>query len=100
MAGELDVMGMALERLMRKVAALEREVAQLRRQENVAGAPISTANVSPIPSDAQFDSAFGAPGDISKGMFKLVDDAGLETAVYGAVPIGSSWFYWSLTKAT
>jgi hypothetical protein len=85
--------------LQRRVRDLERVVASLARVESAGGAPIAADNVSNPPTDAQLDTAFGTAANISGGMFKLVDDAGLSSAVWGAVPIGSFWWYWQLTKA-
>lgn len=85
---------------MGRVAALEREVARLQRVEAVAGGPIVTTNITRPPTDAELDGALGVPADISKGMLKLVSDSvGVGDAVYGAVAVGSGWWYWGLTKA-
>lgn len=57
-------------------------------------------NVSSPPTDAQLDSAFGAPADLGSGFVGIVDDNGAESAVYLCVVVGTSWWYEALTKAS
>lgn len=98
----MDVRGMALERLMKRVAQLERQVARLQHVESAAGCPIVVVDITGTgpPTDAELDGAFGVPADISRGMLKLVEGStDLGEAVYGAVAVGDGWWYWALTKA-
>ena len=57
-------------------------------------------NVSSPPTDAELDTAFGAPADLGSGYIGIVDDAGAENAVYLCVVVGASWWFESLTKAS
>lgn len=61
---------------------------------------VSTADVSSPPSDAELDSAFGAPGTVGSGFVGIVDDNGSGTASYVVWSDGSNWWYAAGTKAT
>lgn len=61
--------------------------------------PISTANVSSPPTDAQLDAAFGQPADCGDGFIALVDDAGAGTTVWFVGVLNSKWWYEQLTAA-
>lgn len=95
----MDMEAKVVADLQERIRRLERIIATMQAAEVAGGGPISEANVSNPPTDAQLDSAFGAPANISEGMLKWIDDNGAATAVWGAVPINGAWWYWSLTKA-
>jgi len=61
----------------------------------------STANVTtPIPTDAELDSAFGTPATVGAGFTATLDDAGGGTAMYAVASDGTNWWYTLMTKAT
>lgn len=95
-----DLLVAAVRQLQREVKALQREVSRLRRVEAAGGGPVMDTPFSNPPTDAELDSAFGVPGDISQGMIKFVDDDGAETDVYLVVAIGDSWWIFTGVKAT
>lgn len=86
--------------LMRRLAELERRLELLESQETGNHVPISTANVSSPPTDAQLDTAFGQPANLGEGFVALVDDNGANTAVWLVGVSGASWWYEALTLAT
>lgn len=88
-----------IENLQARVKSLEKTVNRLQRLETAGGGPVSEANVSNPPTDAQLDAAFGAAAGISEGMIKFVDDNGAATAVYLAVPLNGAWWIFTGTKA-
>ena len=63
----------------------------------------STANVSDPPTDAELDSAFGAPSTVGEGFIGIIDDndAGADGDVWFCTTTGTDgeWFYLSMTKA-
>jgi len=62
-------------------------------------ATYSTANVANPPTDAELDSAFGAPSVNERGRMWLLNDAGAGTNEYLATTDGTNWLYATLTKA-
>lgn len=61
----------------------------------------STANVTtPIPTDAELDSAFGTPATVGAGFTATLDDNGAGTAMYAVASDGTNWWYTLMTKAT
>ena len=62
-------------------------------------APVSTADVSNPPTDAELDSAFGEPADLLDPYIAIVDDAGAGTTVWLVVATNGGWFYELLTQA-
>lgn len=63
-------------------------------------ATYSDDSVSDPPTDAELDSAFGAPATLGAGFIGLLDDDGADTDVYLVATNGTSWFFTALTKAT
>lgn len=59
----------------------------------------STANVSAVPTDAEFDSACGAPATVGAGFLCIVNDNNGGTAEYAAWTDGTNWMYVSGTLA-
>ena len=57
-------------------------------------------NTANPPTDAQLDTAFGAPATLGAGFFGILDDNDAATNVYLCYTDGTSWFYERLTKAT
>ncbi len=64
----------------------------------------STDNISTPPTDAELDTAFGDPSDLTPGFIGVVDDggAGAEATTYICWTTGTAgeWFYALGTKAT
>jgi hypothetical protein len=60
----------------------------------------STANVSNPPTDAELDSAFGAPATVGAGFIGTLDDAGGGANFYLVASDGSNWWHFTGTKAT
>lgn len=71
------------------------------KQISVGGGaiPVSTADVSNPPTDAELDAEFGTPATVGAGYAALLNDGGLDANVYHVVSDGASWFYSALTKA-
>jgi len=61
--------------------------------------PVSTADTSNPPTDAELDAAFGTPATVGTGFFAILDDAGAGTAVYHVSSDGTNWWYTTATKA-
>lgn len=59
----------------------------------------STANVSAVPTDAEFDSACGDPATVGSGFICIVNDNNGGTAEYTAWTDGTNWFYVAGVKA-
>lgn len=70
------------------------------RVGKIEGLPLSTANVSNPPTDAELDAAFGTPAQVGAGFVSLVDDNGAGTAGYVVWSDGANWWYVGGTKAT
>lgn len=60
---------------------------------------VSTANVDAPPTDAQLDSAFGAPSTVGAGFMAVVDDNNAHTVEYLVWSDGTKWFYVAGTEA-
>lgn len=60
---------------------------------------VSTANVT-TPTDAELDSAFGAPATVGAGFIGIVNDNNGGTDEYLCWSDGTNWFYATGTKAT
>jgi len=54
---------------------------------------VATDNVADPPTDAQLDTAFGAPATVGDGFIGVLDDNNAETDSYICWARGSSWFY-------
>ncbi len=78
----------------------DQEFLDARQYINIPPSMHSTANVSSPPTDAELDSAFGAPADVGAGFMGTVDDNGAGTAGYIVWSDGANWFYVAGTKAT
>ena len=61
--------------------------------------PVYTNDVSDPPTDAELDSAIGAPAGMGAGFAALLDDAGAGTKVYLITSDGANWWYQLMTKA-
>jgi len=75
-----------------------RELERSRVAED--GIPISDADVSGTPTDAEIDAAFGTPSEVGAGFVGIIDDAGAGSQDYIVASDGTNWWYASLTKAT
>jgi len=62
--------------------------------------PVSTANVSSPPTEAELNLAFGDAGTHYEGFTALVDDNGAGTTVWKVFTTGGYWWYEELTQAT
>ena len=60
---------------------------------------VSTADTANPPTDAQLDSAFGAPATVGKGFIGIVNDNNAGTNEYLCWSDGTNWFYATGTKA-
>jgi len=60
-------------------------------QSSIAGA---------VPTDAELDSAFGAPSQLPDPIFALLDAGGAGTDVFLIVGTNSAWFHLRMDKAT
>lgn len=60
---------------------------------------VSTADISTPPTDAELDSAFGAPATVGAGFEAFVNDNAGGTAMYHVASDGAGWFYTLMTKA-
>ena len=81
----------------RAIKRLERRLDDLTLPE--VGIQVSVNNVANPPTDAELDTAFGAPANLYPGFMGLVDDADADTTVWLVVTNGTSWWYEGLTKA-
>lgn len=61
--------------------------------------PVDDSDMSDPPTDAQLDTAFGAPGTVGSGFTALIDDAGAGTASLMVWTNGTAWFHVAGTKA-
>lgn len=61
---------------------------------------VSTANTANPPTDAELDSAFGAPATLGTGFVGILNDNNGGTAEYLCWADGTNWFYATGTKAT
>lgn len=59
----------------------------------------SEDNVSDPPTDAELDTAFGAPASVYRTFMGLLNDNGDGSDIYICVTDGTSWFYSKYTKA-
>ncbi len=57
------------------------------------------SNISNPPTDAELDTAFGAPATVGKGFMAVVNDAGGGSNFYIAVSDGTNWWQTAMTKA-
>lgn len=64
------------------------------------GQPYSAANVTNPPTDAELDTAFGAPADVGAGFVGVLNDNGAGANVWLAASDGTNWWYVAMTKAT
>jgi hypothetical protein len=62
--------------------------------------PVYIDDVSSPPTDAELDSAIGAPASVGAGFGALLDDNNAGTAVYLIASDGTNWWYTAMTKAT
>lgn len=60
----------------------------------------STANTANPPTDAELDSAFGAPATLGSGFIGILNDNGANTNEYICWTDGTTWFYVAGTLAT
>jgi hypothetical protein len=60
---------------------------------------VSVANVSNPPTDAELDTAFGAPATVGAGFVRLLDDAGGHANEYLVWSDGANWWHVAGTKA-
>jgi hypothetical protein len=61
--------------------------------------PVSTANVSNPPTDAELDTEFGTPATVGAGYQAIVNDNNAGTNVYIITSDGANWWYAAMTKA-
>lgn len=61
--------------------------------------PVDVSDVSAPPTDAQLDTAFGAPATVGTGFVAVNDDAGAGTASTLVWTNGTAWFTVAGTKA-
>jgi hypothetical protein len=61
---------------------------------------VSTANTANPPTDAELDSAFGAPATLGTGFVGILNDNNGGTNEYLCWADGTNWFYATGTKAT
>jgi len=61
---------------------------------------VATTNVTDPPTDAELDTAFGAPATVGEGFVGIVDDNNAETTMWLVAAVGSTWWYVELTKAS
>lgn len=76
----------------------ERENSRQRVVEE--GVPVSTANVSGVPTDAEIDAAFGTPAEVGAGFVGIIDDSGAGSQDFLVWSDGTYWWYASGTKAS
>jgi len=65
--------------------------------------PIGDSNTANPPTDAQMDSEYGTPSDLSDGTEAFValhDDNGDDSNVYLVATNGTSWWSVAMTKLT
>jgi len=62
--------------------------------------PVFTDDISNPPTDAELDTAMGAPATLGAGFAALLDDGGNGTDVYLVCSDGTNWWYQAMTKAT
>lgn len=67
--------------------------------ETIGGIAYSTADVSNPPTDAELDSAFGAPATLPVPFAAIVNDNNADTAMWLVASNGTSWWYSAMTKA-
>lgn len=67
--------------------------------EGYARLNVSKGNVSNPPTDAELDALYGTPADVGAGWHTIIDDAGGDANVYFVVSNGTSWWYFTATKA-
>lgn len=70
------------------------------RVGRIEGLPVSTANVSSPPTDAELDTEFGTPAQRGAGFSAILNDNGAGTAGYVVWSDGTNWWYAGGTKAT
>lgn len=75
-------------------------MAHFARVDGAAHLPYFSDDVSNPPTDAELDSAIGAPATVGQGYEALVDDGGTGNNVYRVTSDGTNWWYQTLTKAT
>lgn len=85
--------------MMRRFADIEARLEIIESLETGHHVPISTANTSNPPTDAQLDTAFGQPADLGSGFMAIVNDAGLGTNVYLVMVVGAQWRILTTTLA-
>lgn len=81
--------------IVRRLAALEKWAEELRLPETLV--PVSRANVSSPPTDAEADAIFGTPANVGAGFLALIDDNDADTTVWLVASNGTSW--WRATAA-
>lgn len=79
--------------IVRRLAALERWAENFKLPETLI--PVSRANVSNPPTDAEADAAFGLPANVGAGFLALIDDNNADAAVWLVTSNGTSW--WRVT---
>ena len=79
--------------IVRRLAALERRADEFRLPETLI--PVSRANMSSPPTDAELDTAFGTPANVGAGFLALIDDNGVDASVWMVASNGTSW--WRVT---
>ena len=61
--------------------------------------PVDVSDVGNPPTDAQLDTAFGAPATVGGGFAAVLDDSDAETNCYLIWTDGTAWFHALGTKA-
>jgi len=60
---------------------------------------VDTTNVSNPPTDAELDSAFGAPATLETGFTAYINDNGAGNDFYQVTADGTNWWISTYTKA-
>ena len=87
-----------IEELVKRISNIERALGH-HPEAPLIMLSVSTNNVSNPPTDAELDTAFGAPSTLPEGFMALVDDNGAASAVWLVSAVNGSWWYEALTKA-
>lgn len=80
------------EKLIARILAIEAKLDLLSGFEN-GEMVFSTANVSNPPTDAQLDTAFGAPATLPLPFIGIIDDAGGGATAWLVWHDGTNWWY-------
>jgi len=60
---------------------------------------VADDDVTNPPTDAELDTAFGAPATVGAGFVGILDDNGAGATVYICASDGANWWYAAMTKA-